>query len=176
VVIHRGLMQQHDHSLTTWWKLAQSLNNLSTCLSLVGNREEAMQTVKESVDLYRHLGARDLEPHRVESLHNFSYCLSKLGRREEALQVIQEAVVLRRTLLAAQPATFAPDLGTTPCTLIVMWAGYSHGLHCNFTGCSNPCYIVIFVAVAPGLFQSISEIPPASNILLGPSGLPGPCS
>jgi hypothetical protein len=40
---------------------------------------------------------------------------------------------------------------TTPCTLIVMWASYSHGLHCNFTGCSNPCYIVIFVAVAPGL-------------------------
>ena len=31
VVIHRGLVQQHGHSLATSWKLAQSLNNLSIC-------------------------------------------------------------------------------------------------------------------------------------------------
>jgi len=79
VVIHHGLVQQYGHSLMTSCKLAQSLNNLSTCLPLINNQEEAMQTVKESVDLYWLLKAHNLEPHHAESLHNFSYCLSKLG-------------------------------------------------------------------------------------------------
>ena len=70
-----------------------------------------MQTAKESVDLYLRFSADGLEPHRAESRHNFSFCLSQLGRREEALQVIQEAVCCsRRSLVAAQPGTFAPDL------------------------------------------------------------------
>jgi tetratricopeptide (TPR) repeat protein len=44
------------------------------------------------------------------SLNNLSTRLSGLGRREAALQAIEEAVSIRRTLSAARPDAFLPDL------------------------------------------------------------------
>jgi tetratricopeptide (TPR) repeat protein len=47
------------------------------------------------------------------SLNNLANCLSGAGKREEALDLAREAVELRRTLAAADPDAFTPDLASS---------------------------------------------------------------
>ena len=78
--------------------LAASLNNLSNRLAELGRREEALDAIGESADLYRRLAAERPDAFRPDlamSLNNLSNRLAELGRREEALDAIREAADLR---------------------------------------------------------------------------------
>ncbi|MFC8350988.1 tetratricopeptide repeat protein, partial [Streptomyces sp. NPDC057280] len=101
----------------TWLlDLASSLNNLSSRLSDLGRREEALEASTEAVAIRRELAAARSDAFQLNlaaSLNNLSNRLSDLGRREEALEAITEAVDVYRQLTAARPDAFQPDLATS---------------------------------------------------------------
>lgn len=89
--------------------LSTTLNNLSTRLSDLDQREAALAASEETVAIQRGLAAArpnaflsDL----ASSLANLSTHLSGLGRREEALVAIQDAVAIQRRLVGARPNDF----------------------------------------------------------------------
>ncbi|MEZ7132641.1 tetratricopeptide repeat protein [Nonomuraea sp. AD125B] len=93
--------------------LAQSLNNQSVRLGVLGRHEEALEAITEAVDIRRHLAEARPDaflPDLAMSLNNQSADLGALGRREEALEAITEAVDIRRRLAEARPDAFLPDL------------------------------------------------------------------
>ena len=74
-----------------------SLNNLSSCLSALGQHEQALEVIWEAVDLQRQLAAERpsvFNPDLAISFNNLSHSLSALGQHEQALEVIREAVDL----------------------------------------------------------------------------------
>ena len=88
-------------------------HNLSSRLSDLGKREEALKTSQEAVDLYRVLAQRNpdaFQPNLAASLNNLGNMLSELGKHEEALKASQEAVEIRRVLTQRNPDAFQPDL------------------------------------------------------------------
>ena len=92
---------------------ARWLVNLSTRLSGLGRREEALAAIEEVTGLYRQLAAARPDaflPNLALSLNNQAVRLADLGRPEEALAAIEEAVAIRRQLAAARPGVFLPDL------------------------------------------------------------------
>ena len=89
------------------------LNNYSVFLSKVGDREGALEAIREADALDRELADALPEvfgPDLATSLNNLAAQLNEVGDREGALEAIQEAVALRRELAAAQPQVFRPDL------------------------------------------------------------------
>ncbi len=87
--------------------------SLSSWLSRMGRREDALAAASEAVTAYRDLAAARPDaflPGLATSLNNQSGCLSGLGRREEALASASEAVTAYRDLAAARPAVFASRL------------------------------------------------------------------
>ena len=89
------------------------LNNYGVFLGEAGDREGALEAIREAVVLRRELTAAQPEAFRPDlaaSLNNLANRLSAVGDRQGALKAIREAVVLRRELTAAQPEAFRPDL------------------------------------------------------------------
>ena len=99
--------------------LATSLNNLSNRLGDAGDREAALEAIREAVQLYRALAAARTDaftPDLAGSLNNLSNRLGDAGDREAALEAIREAVQLYRALAAARPDAFTPDLAARSTT------------------------------------------------------------
>ncbi|KAI0061393.1 TPR-like protein [Artomyces pyxidatus] len=93
--------------------LADLLNNLSTCLSDVGQVMEALEAIKEAAAMYKTLALDQpvkFTPNLATSLNNLSNCLAYVGQVSEALKVIEEAVTMYRALAVDQPVKFTPDL------------------------------------------------------------------
>lgn len=93
--------------------LASSFNNLSNHLSALGQWEDALAAINETVARDREL-TRILPdagmPKLASSLCNFSNRLSDLGQRENALAAIEEAVEISRVLATSRPDAFRPEL------------------------------------------------------------------
>ena len=88
-------------------------NNLSTRMSDLGRREDALAAVDEAATLYRQLADARPDaflPNLASALNNLSVLLSGLGRREDALAAVEEAVAIRRQLADARPDAFLPNL------------------------------------------------------------------
>jgi len=96
--------------------LANSLHNLSSCLSDLGHREDALATIREAAELYRQL-ANDrpaaFDPDLVISLNNLSIHPKDMGHREDTLAAVREAVELYRQLTKDRPAIFNSDLANS---------------------------------------------------------------
>jgi tetratricopeptide (TPR) repeat protein len=92
---------------------AAALGNLSSCLSGLGKREEALAKAEEALRIYGQL-ARDRPdaflPDLAMSLNNLANSLSNLGKREEALAKAEEAVRIYEQLAQDRPDAFLPDL------------------------------------------------------------------
>jgi len=113
-----------------------SLNHISTCLSGLGCREDALKAIEEAVQLWRQLAADcpaafapDLSMslnNLSMSLNNLSICLSDLGHQEDALKTIKGAVQLQRQLAADCPTAFTPDLVISLNNLSTCLSGLGH--------------------------------------------------
>ncbi|TFK41510.1 hypothetical protein BDQ12DRAFT_733035 [Crucibulum laeve] len=106
-----------DSSL--WLRLSRCLHHLSRGLSELGRREEALESVEESVNIQHQLldTSPELNKQFVMSLILLSCRQSDVGYREEALQTIQEAVDICRRFSDDGFKMFRPDLATSINTL-----------------------------------------------------------
>ena len=98
---------------TTPTERAAYMNNLSTRLSEVGDREGALKAIQEAVEIYRELPEENeaaANPDLAMSLNNLSNRLSEVGDRGGALEAVREAVEIRRGLAAGNPGAFNPVL------------------------------------------------------------------
>ena len=92
---------------------ASALNGLAIAQSMAGQREAALRTAQQAVDLYRELATQRPDVYRPDlamSLSNLANMLSGLGQREPALRAAQQAVDIRRELAAQRPDVYQPDL------------------------------------------------------------------
>ena len=92
---------------------ANLLLNLSNRQSALGQREQALRSIEEAVQICRQLAAARpdaFRPDLARSLNNLSVHQSDLGQREPALRSIEEAVSIYRQLAAARPDAFRPAL------------------------------------------------------------------
>jgi nucleoside phosphorylase/tetratricopeptide (TPR) repeat protein len=95
---------------------ARILNNLGNWQSALGQREAALASTQEAIDIRRKLAQARPEaflPKLAMSLTNLGNSQSALGQREAALASTQEAVDLRRKLVQARPEAFLPNLATS---------------------------------------------------------------
>ncbi|MDX2005403.1 MAG: tetratricopeptide repeat protein, partial [Meiothermus sp.] len=95
--------------------LASSLNSQSNRQSEVGDREGALATIEEAVNIRRELAARNREaflPDLASSLNNQSNRQSAVGDREGALASAQEGLVYYRELDVRVPGAFNVDYST----------------------------------------------------------------
>ncbi len=112
-----------DCAVATWRTLAGQagseeeragwLNNLSVDLSASGDEAEALDAVKESVEIRRRLAAANaarFEPDLAMSLNTLSNRLSESGDGAGALDAVREAVEIYSRLAAADAARFEPGL------------------------------------------------------------------
>ena len=113
----RGLavtaMTRDQEKNTTPTERAAYMNNLSNRLSEVGDREGALEAVREAVEIYRGLAAGNpgaFNPDLAMSLNNLSNRLSEVGDREGALEASRKAIEIYRGLAAGNPGAFNPDL------------------------------------------------------------------
>ena len=93
--------------------LASSLNNLSVQQSETGDRDGALASITEAVQIRRALAQASPAaylPDLASSLNNLSVRQSETGDRDGALASITEAVQIRRALAQASPAAYLPDL------------------------------------------------------------------
>jgi tetratricopeptide (TPR) repeat protein len=110
LAIQRRLLKAGDPGVRAG--LAQSLNDMSTCLEQLGQRKEALAAVEEAVAIRRGLaeaspgGLRDL----AQSLTNLSLRLATVNRRTEALTAIEEAVGAWHRLAEANPRAYLYEL------------------------------------------------------------------
>ena len=114
VEIYRGLAKKNPGAFNP--DLAMSLNNLSGCLSEVGDRGGALDAIREAVGIYRGLAEGNpaaFNPGLAASLNNLSIRLSEVGDRGGALKAVREAVGIRRGLAEGNPAAFNPDLAAS---------------------------------------------------------------
>jgi tetratricopeptide (TPR) repeat protein len=111
------------HRFSLWWPgyvefaiefagAAISLNALSGRLLDLGQPEEALAAVDETVALYRQRVAAKpgFNPYLAWSLNDLSGRLGGLGRFKDALAASKEAVALYRQLAATRPEAFNRDL------------------------------------------------------------------
>jgi tetratricopeptide (TPR) repeat protein len=102
---------------------ASALNGLAIALALAGQREPALGTAQEALDIRRELAAQRPDvflPGLAMSLNNLANMLSELGQREPALGAAQEAAELYRELAEQRPDVFRPDLAAALNTLANM--------------------------------------------------------
>jgi len=93
--------------------LATALNNLVAMQSEAGQREAALATAQEAVELRRELAGRNRDaflPDLAGSLNNLANIQSEVGQREAALATAQEAVEKYRELAGWNRDAFLPDL------------------------------------------------------------------
>jgi tetratricopeptide (TPR) repeat protein len=111
----RGELGESDDEMKRA-ELARRLNNLATRLSATGRREEALQSARQAVELYRSLAQanpRVALPNLATSLSNLANMLNDMGQGEEALQSAQQAADLYRSLAEARPSAYLPGLAST---------------------------------------------------------------
>jgi tetratricopeptide (TPR) repeat protein len=102
-----------DGTIGSASRLAFYLNNCSLCESAVGDRNGALQSIREAVEIRRNLHDAypdAFAPGLATSLNNLSIQQSYVGDREGALASSRESVAIRRKLHGANPDAFAPDL------------------------------------------------------------------
>lgn len=94
--------------------LALALNYLSKCYNVMDDHENAINSINESLDLYRELENAErstaLQLKVADGLFNLSTYLNNAGRKLEALDAIQEASDLHRALAVVNPGAFNEDL------------------------------------------------------------------
>ncbi|MBV2156478.1 tetratricopeptide repeat protein [Kitasatospora sp. SUK 42] len=108
---HRALVGENSSGYLS--DLAMALNNLSVCLSEVGQREEALAISRDATGHYRTLADANPDahlPNLAMALNNLSVNLADLGRREEALAISRDATDRYRTLADANPDAHLPNL------------------------------------------------------------------
>ena len=113
----RGLavtaMTRDQEKNTTLAERASYMNNLSSRLSDVGDREGALEAIREAVEIYRGLAEKNpgaFNPVLAMSLSNLSGCLSDVGDRGGALEAVREAVEIYRGLAEKNAVAFETDL------------------------------------------------------------------
>jgi Tetratricopeptide repeat len=92
---------------------ASQLNNLSLHQSNSGERDAALITAQEAVDICRGLARVNppkYEPHLAVSLNNLASFQSATGDRDAALITAQESVDICRRLARVNPEAYEPDL------------------------------------------------------------------
>ncbi|QMU69103.1 tetratricopeptide repeat protein [Streptacidiphilus sp. P02-A3a] len=93
--------------------LAAALNSLSVRLAEMGQREEALPVIRESVEIRRALARENPAAHLPElagALNNLAVRLGVLGRHTESLAALREATGHYRALVAENPAAHLPGL------------------------------------------------------------------
>ncbi|MDD2756291.1 MAG: tetratricopeptide repeat protein, partial [Methanothrix sp.] len=113
VETYRALAKDNGSAGIFLGPLAGSLNRFGMSLSDLGLHEEALEVIRQSLEIYQELAKTNQQaflPGLAMSLNNLSRALSDLGRREEALQAAQEAADICRKLAAANAQAFLPDL------------------------------------------------------------------
>ncbi|MFJ4585452.1 tetratricopeptide repeat protein [Streptomyces echinatus] len=94
--------------------LANARSNLSSRLSEVGRRAEALVAQEQAVALYRPLAEGNPATYETDklaaALSNLGARLWEVGRREDALRATEEAVDVYRRLAASNSAAHEPDL------------------------------------------------------------------
>jgi tetratricopeptide (TPR) repeat protein len=93
---------------------AGSLYNLGNMQSVLGQREAALASTQEAVDLGRKLAQarpKAFLPYLAMSLNKLSLWQSALGQREAALTSAQEALDAIWPFFLRLPATFERDTG-----------------------------------------------------------------
>src|SRR5436190_1275545 len=94
-----------------FWPLAQPFYNLSSRLSYMDHREDALKAIQQAVEIYQQLAAERptaFNPDLARSLNILSLLLADLGHREDGLKAIQQAVEIHQQLAAKTPAVFNP--------------------------------------------------------------------
>ena len=113
VEIYRALAKDNVRSAGVFGPLAGSLNRLGLRLSDLGRHEEALEVIRQSLEIYQELvktSHQTFQPDLAASLNNLGSSLSNLGRREEALKAAQEAADIYRKLAEANAQAFLPNL------------------------------------------------------------------
>jgi len=117
VEIYRALAKDNGRSAGIFLgPLAGSLNRLGLRLSDLGRHEEALEVIRQSLEIYQELvktSHQTFQPDLAASLNNLGSSLSNLGRREEALKAAQEAADIYRKLADANSQAFLPDLAAS---------------------------------------------------------------
>ncbi len=83
---------------------ALNFNNLATALFRSGSSDEAIQTVRQAIDIQRELvdhspAVRDYHRDLASSLNNLGWMLYESGSSHEALGVLKEAIQVLRPLV-----------------------------------------------------------------------------
>ena len=102
---------------------ARLLNNLSLRLSDLGQRNEALETAQEALQIRKKLAQTNPDaflPDLAMSLNTLSIQLSKLGQRNKALETAQDALTFYRKLAQANPDAFLPHLAMSLNNLAAM--------------------------------------------------------
>ncbi|KAG9125710.1 POC1 centriolar protein A, partial [Ceratobasidium sp. 392] len=102
-----------DRTLTLTSDLANSLIELSICLSDLGDHDGALAADTEAVELAQQLAAEnytDHTPRLARSLNCLSVDLATVGCYGEALSANEQVVQLRRQQVVDQPSVYTPDL------------------------------------------------------------------
>ena len=109
----RAQVDMDDDAEQARSRAADAWDVLSSRQSKMGDRDGALDSITEAVDLRRRLAQTNpaaFLPDLAMSLNNLSRCQSDSGDRAGALDSITEAVDLRRRLAQTNPAAFLPDL------------------------------------------------------------------
>lgn len=114
--VTRMLLSRHSsaaESIEARAARALWLNNLGVHQSELGQREEALTSTREAVDLFRELAKTRPDvflPCLAMSLSNLGSRQSDLGHWEEALVSARKSADVYRALETVQPGAFQPDL------------------------------------------------------------------
>ncbi|MFC8240350.1 trypsin-like peptidase domain-containing protein [Streptomyces chartreusis] len=91
--------------------LASSLRVLAACLSSVGTDTEALEALRESVELLRERTVHESDlPGQAAVLSELCQCLHRVGRYDEAVEVGAEQVAVVRSLASLAPERFRDAL------------------------------------------------------------------
>jgi tetratricopeptide (TPR) repeat protein len=113
VETYRALAKDNGSTGIFLGPLAGSLNRFGMSLSDLGLNEEALEVIRQSLEIYQVLAKTNQQaflPGLAMSFNNLGRALSNLGRRDESLQATQEAADIYRKLAAANAQAFLPGL------------------------------------------------------------------
>ncbi|QYN33980.1 tetratricopeptide repeat protein [Pseudonocardia sp. DSM 110487] len=108
---HRVLVEVQDEYLLDF---AIVLNNLATVLTTTGRQRDAVEPLREELDVRRRLAAGGDPGHRNELgrvLSVLGVALATTGTFDEGEAMIRESIRIRRPLAEAEPAVYRLPLG-----------------------------------------------------------------
>ena len=91
---------------------ARQLKALGQRLGDLGRHHEALEVMREAVEIYRGLDQRHsgkFKPNLASSIDDLGGTLNELGRYGEALEALREAADARRVLMQGNPSEFRAD-------------------------------------------------------------------